>query len=71
MATTRARRAEAITELAHDEAIFEHMPKTYRYQRLARMRPRGCPPTGSPLSRQQPHKSIPRLHAQGFSPWRS
>ena len=46
MATTCLRRAEAITEMAYEEAHFEHMPESYRYQRLARMRLRGCPQWG-------------------------
>ena len=32
------RRAEAITEMAYEEAHFAQMPPTLRYQKLARMR---------------------------------
>ena len=32
------RRAEAITELAYEEAHFAQMPPTLRYQKLARIR---------------------------------
>ena len=41
--TTCERRAEAITELAYEEAHSEQMPEAFRYQRLARIRLQGCP----------------------------
>eukprot|EP00974_Lingulodinium_polyedra_P070446 6817063-Lingulodinium_polyedra.AAC.1 len=46
MAATCLRRTEAITELVYEEAAAQHMPETYRYQRLARTRIAGWPHWG-------------------------
>ena len=46
MLTTCMRRAQAITELAYEETHVEHLPESYRYQRLARARLRGRPQWG-------------------------
>eukprot|EP00974_Lingulodinium_polyedra_P058166 5602538-Lingulodinium_polyedra.AAC.1 len=44
IATTCERQAEAIAEMAYAEAQPANIPPTLRHQRLARMRPNGCPP---------------------------
>ena len=43
MSTRCVRRAEAIVELAYEDAHFKDMPESYRYRRLAQMRLCGCP----------------------------
>ena len=43
IATTCERRAEAIKEIAYEEAHFANIPPSLRYQRLARIRLHGCP----------------------------
>ena len=42
LATTCLRRAEALTEMAYEEACHGDLPEICRYQRLARIRLRGC-----------------------------
>ena len=64
MIIARARRVEAITELAYEETHVEHLPESYRYQRLARARLRRCPPPTTVL------RVSTCLCPQGFSAWR-
>ena len=43
IATICERRAEAIKDMAYEEAHFANIPPSLRYQRLARIRLHGCP----------------------------
>ena len=68
--TTCARPTEAITELAYEETHVEHLPESYRYQRLARVRLRGCPPHGVAALEARTSQVSASLCPQGCSPWR-